>query len=649
MAWAGKEMAEIIRRWPEGCLKASPPVCPLGFAACTLSAMRRALVLFIIALAVAAIPLARGPGQANALGDWTVDNFDVVYNVQPDGTIEAKETINVDFGQLDRHGIFRFFYTAVPCGEPLAGAQQPVYPCPSGSNREYDYSIKSVTHADGSKWKYETKREQGKLTVKIGDGDVWVTGRQDYVITYTLRGAFDRYDDHDELYWDASGTWQESSIENFSLTVNLPPGAESRAVCYEGYAGSNEPCVAEAAGNTVVYRSARPLSPNEQLTIVAGWQHGIVEVGPPMLQDRATLSDFFTFDALEFGGLIGSLVLGILAVFGAWYRFGRDRAYVTLHYLTEETAEQTKPLFGGPPVVVEFLPPDDLRPAQMGVLIDERADTLDVTATIVDLAVRGYLHITELPKKGWFGRNDWKLNKLKEPDDLNPFERKVFNGLFSSGNEVELSDLRYKFATHLAKAKDLIYSDAMKRKWFAQKPETARGMWVLVALGLMFLGIGLSCFTALAIHRGLIFLGFIPAGLAMLIMSRSMASRTAAGSEMMRRVLGFRLYISTAEKYRQQFNEQENIFARYLPFAIVFGCVTKWAKAFEGLEATAQASTSSWYTGTAPFSAMAFSSNLQSFSSSVGSTLSSTQSSGGSGFSSGSSGGGGGGGGGGSW
>ena len=132
-------------------------------------------------------------------------------------------------------------------------------------------------------------------------------------------------------------------------------------------------------------------------------------------------------------------------------------------------------------------------------------------------------------------------------------------------------------------------------------------------------------------------------------MSRSMASRTAAGSEMMRRVLGFRLYISTAEKYRQQFNEQENIFARYLPFAIVFGCVSKWAKAFEGLEATAQASTSSWYTGTAPFSAMAFSSNLQSFSSSVGSTLASTQSSGGSGFSGGSSGGGGGGGGGGSW
>jgi uncharacterized membrane protein YgcG len=612
--------------------------------------MRRTLAVLLVALLATAMPLSRNVSPANALGDWTVNSMDVVYNVQPDGTIEAQETIRVDFGSLDKHGIFRYFNTAVPCGDPIPGAQQPIYSCPSGSNREYDYSIKSVTRLDGTKWKYDVSETQGKLTVKIGDADVTVSGPQDYVITYTVGGAMDRYDDHDELYWDASGTWEESPIEQFTMTVNLPDGAETRAVCYEGFAGSDEQCVSTASGNTATYLSARELSPNEQLTIVAGWQRGIVEVGPPVLQDRATVSDFLTFDAAEFAGLLGSGILGLLIVFGAWYRYGRDKSFVTLHYLTNETEEHTRPLFGGPPVVVEFLPPEDLRPAQMGVLVDERADTLDVTATIVDLAVRGYLHITELPKKGWFGKNDWKLTKLKEAEDLNAFEKKVFNSLFSSSaTEVELSDLRYKFAEDLAKAKNLIYDDAMKRKWFMQKPESARGMWVIVAIGLMFLGVGLSCFAALLVHRGLIFLGLIPAGFAMLIISRSMARRTALGSEMMRRVLGFRLYISTAEKYKQQFNEQENIFARYLPFAIVFGCVTKWAKAFEGLEATAQASTASWYTGTNAFSAAAFSSNLQSFSSSVGSTLSSTQSSGGSGFSGGSSGGGGGGGGGGSW
>ncbi len=610
--------------------------------------MTRQVLLVIAAVFVASAILVQ-PRAAFADEGWVIASYAIVYDVQPDGTINATETINADFGALSKHGIFRYFFTAVPCGIPIGGAQQPVHDCPGGSNREYDYSVKSVTKADGSKWKYDTKDEQGKLTIKIGDGDVFVSGRQDYVIKYTLRGAFDAYDDHDELYWDASGEWPVG-IQSFSMTVNLPDGAAARAVCYEGFAGSNEPCQADAAGKTVRYTSARPLSENEQVTIVAGWNPGVVHIDPPKLQDRANLKDFVTLDALEFGGIVGSAALGILVVFAAWWEFGRDKAFVTLHYLTNETDEQARPMFGGPPVVVEYLPPEDLRPAQMGVLLDERADTLDVTATIVDLAVRGFLHITELPKKGWFGGADWKLTQLKEAEGLNAFEAKVFRSLFSTGSEVELSDLKYTFAEDLAKAKDLIYDEAMRHKWFALKPEAARGMWVIVGIGFMFLAIGLSCFAALSIHRGLIFLGLIPAGLFMLAVSRSMARRTAAGSEMARRVLGFRLYIATAETHRQEFNEQENIFARYLPFAIVFGCVGKWAKAFEGLEATAAASTSGWYTGTAPFSAMVFSNNLQNFSSSVGSTLSSSRSSsGGSGFSGGSSGGGGGGGGGGSW
>lgn len=609
----------------------------------------RKVLLAVLLLSLFVASTWRGE-RALADEGWDITAFDIVYDVQADGAIEATETIHVDFGSLSKHGIFRYFFTKVPCGEPIEGAQQPIYPCPRGDYREYDYDIHSVTRLDGTKWKYEVNSAEGKVTVKIGDGDVFISGEQDYVIRYTVRGALDAYDDHDELYWDASGEWPVS-IANFTVTVKLPAGAESRAVCYEGFAGSNARCEASADGSTITYRATRELGENEQVTIVAGWQKGLVEVGPPMLGDRVSIGDFFTFDALEFGGVVGSFVVGVLAVIASWYRFGRDRAYLTIHYLTSETEEQAKPVFGGPPVVVEYVPPEDLRPAQMGVLLDERADTLDVTATIVDLAVRGYLHITELPKKGWFGSNDWKLTKLKEDDGLNAFEKKLFNALFKGGkDEVELSDLKYTFATDLARAKDLIYDDAMKRKWFATKPETARGMWVIVGVAMIVLGVGLSCFAALFIARGLFFLGLIPAGLFMLIVSRSMAHRTAAGSEMLRRVLGFRLYIETAEKHRQEFNEKENIFARYLPFAIVFGSVGKWAKAFEGLEDQAAASTSSWYTGTRPFQAMVFSSSLQNFSSSVGSTLSSTRSSsGGSGFSGGSSGGGGGGGGGGSW
>ncbi|WBL37499.1 DUF2207 domain-containing protein [Tepidiforma flava] len=158
----------------------------------------------------------------------------------------------------------------------------------------------------------------------------------------------------------------------------------------------------------------------------------------------------------------------------------------------------------------------------------------------------------------------------------------------------------------------------------------------------------MAFFGATFFGRGLALAGFGLGGLALLVLAPSMARRTAKGSEALRRVLGFRLYIATAEQHRQEFNERENIFARYLPYAIVFGCVEKWAKAFEGLDDQARQSTAAWYAGTGPFRVAAFSEGLRSFNSSVGATLAATRSGGGSGFGGG-AGGGGGGGGGGSW
>jgi len=608
--------------------------------------MRRLALLVTVICALA--PVLLFPGVVRADEGWTITAFSIDYTIDEDGTITAKETIRADFGPLSKHGIFRYFFERVSCADPIAEAQQPVYPCPGGYNREYSYKIKSVTRLDGSPWKYEVQRESGKVTVKIGDADVVISGPQDYVITYTVSGALDAYDDHGELYWDASGVWPVT-IESFAMTVTLPRRAEVFATCYEGYTGFTDPCRFEAAGNVATFSSSRALTEGEQVTVAVGWQQGIVQMDPPVLQDRLTAGDLFTFDVWEWFGLFGSLGAGVVLVGAAWWTHGRDRTHTSVYYLTNNPEEQTRPLFARKDIVVEFLPPEDLRPAQMGVLLDERADTLDVTATVIDLAVRGHLHITELPKKGWFGRNDWKLTKKLDATGLNSFEAKVLNSLFESGDEVELSDLKYKFAADLESAKELIYNDAMARKWFTMKPETARGMWVVVAISMLLTGAGLAAFAGYWLHRGLMPLGLLPAGLAMLILSRSMARRTAAGSEMLRRVLGFRLYIATAETHRQEFNEQENIFARYLPFAIVFGCVSKWAEAFEGLDDQVAQSTSSWYSGTGAFRVAAFSSGLQGFSSSVSSTLASTQSSGGSGFSGGSSGGGGGGGGGGSW
>ena len=117
---------------------------------------------------------------------------------------------------------------------------------------------------------------------------------------------------------------------------------------------------------------------------------------------------------------------------------------------------------------------------------------------------------------------------------------------------------------------------------------------------------------------------------------------------MMRRTLGFAKYMKTAETQQQAFAERANIFTAYLPYAVAFKCVDRWARAFQDIDM--QKATGAWYAGSTTFDPGSFSSSVASLSSSVSSAIASTPGgSGGSGFSGGSSGGGGGGGGGGSW
>jgi uncharacterized protein (TIGR04222 family) len=348
--------------------------------------------------------------------------------------------------------------------------------------------------------------------------------------------------------------------------------------------------------------------------------------------------------------------LGVLGLATAWWNFGRDKAFTSVYYLTRNPEERTKPLFGAQPPVLEFEPPDKLRPAEIGVLLDESADTLDCTATIIDLAVRGYLRIEEVEKDsilpfGIGNSTDWRFVRLQNSTGLAPYEQALLDGLFHRGSPVELSDLKTKMHTYLQRSQNELYDDVKEKGWFPVRPDHARWAWRGIAIGPLVLGGGMTWVAGYQLGAGLIFLPLVITGAVLLLIAGAMPRRTAAGSEALRRILGFREYLVTAETHRQQFNEQRNIFATYLPFAMVFGCVDKWANALAALGIEPSQATSGWYTGYHAMNMAAFSSHMSTFASQVSSTIVSTPGgSGKSGFGGGgSSGGGGGGGGGGSW
>jgi uncharacterized protein (TIGR04222 family) len=341
---------------------------------------------------------------------------------------------------------------------------------------------------------------------------------------------------------------------------------------------------------------------------------------------------------------------------------GRDRRFVgqtpgLQPAAGTPAADEAVPLISRAPVAVAFTPPEGLRPGQIGTLLDEQANVVDVTATIVDLAVRGFLRIDELERPHWFSSRDWQLVKLRQDEDgLLPYEQELIRGLFHTSHTVKLSELKKKFAARLAKVQTKLYEDVTNAGWFRGRPDKVRSRWFAAGF-VLTIGSAFLAFTLFRLlHWAPVAIACILVGFALLGAARRMPSRTAKGTAVLAQARGFREYIHTAEANQLRYEEGADIFSRYLPYAIVFGEAERWVRVFGPLAAGAAAATGAgigpvWYTGPNGWDVSHFSDSLSGFTSSATSTIaaSTPSSSGGSGFSGGSSGGGGGGGGGGSW
>jgi uncharacterized membrane protein YgcG len=598
-----------------------------------------------------------GPRRTAAQEDWVIRSFDARYIIEESGAVGITEEITVDFGSEQRHGIFRDIRVRQKYDDD--------------SNRLYNITGISVT--DGLlPVQFETSEEGADLRIKIGDPDVLVSGSQRYVISYTLNGALNPFDDHDELYWNVTGYEWEVTIKEPSATVTAPGPGIQRVTCYEGPTGSTETCESSFDETSASFQAGSALPPGSELTVVVGLRKGLVEVAPPVLVDANEnvldqARDMFKVSAatIPLTGIVG---LAVLAALGRqWWVAGRDRWFGDMYYVHENPPEDTKPLLARETVVVEYTPPAvgrgrRMRPAEIGLLLDERADTLDVSATIVDLAVRRHILIRELPKEGIFGvfkSQDYEL--VRQPgveetsssgsrDGLLPYEDRLKDALFEAGDTVKLSELKNKFHDDLTEVKSDLYGEAVQSlKLFPANPDTVRKAYRVAGVVIAIIG-GVSAYLlGKAFGAGLLGVPIVAGGVLLCFLAPLMPRRTAQGQLLYRRCLGFRLYMTKAEKERQSFAEKANLFEEYLPYAIIYGCVKKWAKAFEGLGLEERGT--NWYVGRRGFAVATFADSLGDFSESISGVMASTRGgSGGSGFGGGgSAGGGGGGGGGGSW
>ncbi len=576
-----------------------------------------------------------------------ITSYDARIAIRPDGSILVTEQITYDFGTDQRHGILR----VIPVRFRYNGSYDRIYPVDVHSVRSADAPDQYAVENDGS-----------SVTIRIGNPNRTVTGEHTYTIAYLVRGSLNAFASHDELYWNAVGNRWNVPIDHASVSVSAPE-AVTRAACFSGPSGSTRSCQHAGITDGIAHFRQAGLGPRQGLTVVVAIPKSAAASPGPVLQERWTLRRAFAVTPVS-GGIAGGL-LTVVVVAGAVLARRRDRWYSEpAAPIGGGTAVQAGegahlPEHGQPPM--ELAPPAGLRPGQVGTLLDGTANPRDVTATIVDLAVRGYLRIEDAPPRQI--RRDWRLVRLGKSGGLLKYERILLDGLFESTTTRSgetaalLSELGPDFAGQLKQAQDALYADVAARGWFTARPDWVRRTWLAVGSVIFAAGaVAVIVAAAGTHHLGLAPIPVVLAGLVLIAGARWMPARTAKGTALARRVEQFRRCIQTPAVTQAQPAGQPDTLYDYLPYAIAFGCTQQWAGVTAALADPDQAP--SWYSSGQPFSPAALStlprsayyfSTFHHFATNTNNWIGSHASgTGGSGFS-GFSGGGGGGGGGGSW
>jgi hypothetical protein len=557
---------------------------------------------------LAALAVSGAAHAGETIRDFSADVF-----VQDDGNLSVVERIRYDFGDAERHGIYREI--------PLRGGEG------FGEAHTISITVDDVTDEAGKPRTWKLEGGGGLVRVRIGDADRTVRGLHEYRIHYRVKRAFRFFPDRDELAWNATGNEWKVPIEHAEARVYLPERAIGKVHprCFSGRYGSRaSDCTAQDDGSTIGFAAA-DLPPAAGLTAVVDVPKGILPEPSPFQR--------WVEWAVEQGGfwLLAPCAVFLLC-FRLWRSYGVDDG-------------------GGEAVPVRYEPPEGLSPAEVGTLLDERADLADLSSTLLDLAVRGYLEIQEVESSRFLflGSKDYVLKKKREADDLMRGHERAFHGaLFAGRDVVRVSSLRQKFHEEVENVRSLVYAQLSgKDGCFRGSPESVRtrykaGAFVLAVAAILLGGtalvppLGVACLLASA---AIVFL-FAPA----------MPSRTTRGRRLYLEILGYREFLQRVDRDRleRMGGRTTDRFETGLAYAMVLGVADRWADAFSDLYAKPP----DWYRSDSyrgGFASRHFVSDVGRSLNTIGRSLAespparSSSSGGGGGFSGGGSGGGGGG------
>jgi uncharacterized membrane protein YgcG len=561
--------------------------------------------------------------------DERITDFSSEVNVAQTGALTVTETISVISEEDEiRHGIFRVFPTT--------------YHTAMGRTIHVGFDVLSATR-DGHTEPFSVESVADGAEVKIGDKDVVIDpGRHTYTLTYATDRQIGFFSDHDELDWNVTGNFWNFPIDRAEATIKLPVGANIlQWHAYTGPVGSRDrnARAQKITDREILFTTTAPLGLKEGLTVDIGFSKGaVLPPSPAELREQ-----FIRDNAAAVVAATGVLIL-LIYYFVTWYAHGRD------------------PKRGV--IIPLFAPPENFSPAAVRYVHRMAYDRKSYAASLVDMAVKGYLTITEAHGTYTLTRTGKTVGEA----GLARTESAIAGQLFDSKSAIELKQENHgTISASISALKTALRNEYEKVYFVTNHAWFIGGLAILgvtavatallcdnapaAAFMLVWLS-GWSVGTSVLLHRaydewmgviagpgsrianfisavfasvfavpftggliiGMFFLmqsiawlaavALCAGGVASYVFYHLLKAPTLAGAKIYDQIDGFRLFLVTAEKDRlEKLNPPEitpEVFERFLPYAIALDCENEWSKRFEAEAAAAGTAPGSPYSGYTP-------------------------------------------------
>ena len=526
-------------------------------------------------------------------GEYTISNYQITANVGKNNTIEMTETIDVDFATL-KHGIFRAL--------PEVSAVK-LFDENGKAKIDAKFRLKYGNVSANTAWQTESSGDV--FYVRLGSENSFAPAHKQYQISYTIT-LDERFAQYDVFYFNLLGNLTDTTIDNFSATVNFAASIEEVGAVYVGAVGSTATLSPIwNAENTSFTISAHNLGVGEGVTALVNLPKDYLAVSPNHLWDWIMLAAI------------------ILVALGAWLLF---RKHSNKSIITP---------------VVQFSADKKYTSADVGFIIDKRVNTEDVASLIIYWAQKGFVNIIEEGKKTYLARTEKEfVGKM--------YEKQLFFAIFSknkAGEKIDIKKIGLSIAEDVGEVKKGVALE--NEHLFNPKATFARGLIIvltsiIVALSIclianqavknifFFVGIIVGVASAIFLFQiakaadkkyalnakksalnVVMFFLFLAGVLAVCVfvfdayadpfftvflafallcfasyLVLKFNVRTDVGCAELGDIIGLKTFIEVAEKDRLEMLVKENpqAFYQILPYAYVLGVYDTWCKKFESID-----------------------------------------------------------------